>query len=51
MSSMQSFLERHHAAIIYAQLGLIVLFVIACTFNGVLPVCHWLFDCDHAVAH
>lgn len=49
--TLQSFLSRHHVAIIYAQLGLIALFVLACAFNGVLPVCHWLFGCDHAVVH
>jgi hypothetical protein len=25
----------------------IALFLLACTFNDVLPICHWLFKCDH----
>jgi hypothetical protein len=24
-----------------------VLFLLACTFNGVLPICHYIFGCDH----
>jgi hypothetical protein len=51
MSSIASFASTHHSAIIYTQLGVIVLLLLACTFNGVVPVCHWLFDCDHAVVH
>jgi len=43
--------ERHHRGIIYSQLGVILFFVLACTFNGVLPVCHWLFNCDHMIVH
>lgn len=51
MSSIASFVERHHQPVIYLQLGVIAFFLFACAFNGVLPICHWLFNCDHAVVH
>jgi hypothetical protein len=25
----------------------ILFFLAACTFHDVIPVCHWLFGCDH----
>jgi hypothetical protein len=43
--------ERHHKPIIYLQLGVILFFALACTFNGTVPICHWLFNCDHMVIH
>jgi hypothetical protein len=24
-----------------------VLFLFACTFHDVLPICHYIFNCDH----
>lgn len=47
MSKVTAFLAKYHRAIIYTQLGLIAFFLLACTFHDVLPICHWLFKCDH----
>jgi hypothetical protein len=47
MSAIYQAMEKYHKAIIYTQFGLILLFLFACTFHDVLPICHWLFNCDH----
>jgi len=37
-----------HPRIIVTVLGLIILFFLtACLLHDVIPVCHWLFKCDH----
>jgi hypothetical protein len=51
MTAIAGFIERNYKLIIYAQLAVILLFLFACTFNGVLPICHLLFNCDHMVMH
>jgi hypothetical protein len=32
-------------------LGIIVFFALACALNDVIPVCHYLFRCDHRFGH
>lgn len=51
MAAIAQFIDRNHRVIVYVQFGLIVFFLLACIFNGVLPICHWLFNCDHMVMH
>lgn len=51
MTAIAVFVETHHKLIIALLGGVILLFLFACTFNGVLPICHWLFNCDHMVMH
>ena len=47
MSTMSESIDRHHKPIIIL-LSLIVLAMVAsCTFHEVIPICHWLFGCDH----
>ena len=37
-----------HPRIIITVLGLVILFFLtACLLHDVIPVCHWLFGCDH----
>lgn len=31
--------------------GIILFFVLACALNDVIPVCHYLFRCDHRFGH
>ena len=31
--------------------AIIVFFALACALNDVIPVCHYLFNCDHRVGH
>ncbi len=37
-----------HPRLITAMLGAVILFfLLACLLNDVIPICHWLFGCDH----
>lgn len=51
MTTLGEVIDNHHRGIVYGQFGVILFFVLACTFNDVLPVCHWLFNCDHRMVH
>ena len=47
MSAFAATIERRHQLIIIVLVAVILFFLAACTFNGVLPICHYLFGCDH----
>ena len=47
MAALANSLERHHRLIILSLMTLIVVFVVSCAFNGLLPICHYVFGCDH----
>ena len=49
MTAMSATIASHHRLIIAGLAIVIVFFVAACTFHDVLPVCHYLFGCDHAM--
>jgi hypothetical protein len=49
MAAMPATIEKHHRLIIAGLVFIIVFFVAACTLHDVLPVCHYLFGCDHAM--
>jgi hypothetical protein len=49
MSGMSATIEKHHQKIIAGLLFVIVFFAAACTFHDTLPICHYLFGCDHAM--
>jgi hypothetical protein len=49
MAAMSAALERHHRLIISVLTGIILFFLLACTFHDVIPICHYLFGCDHGV--
>jgi len=49
MNAINQSIEQHHKGIIYSLLFVIVFFVAACTFHDIIPVCHYLFGCDHQV--
>jgi hypothetical protein len=37
-----------HPRLIAGVLGLMILFFLAaCLLHDVIPICHWLFGCDH----
>jgi len=37
-----------HPRLIAGVLGAVILFFLtACLFHDVIPICHWLFRCDH----
>ena len=31
--------------------GVILFFALACVLNEVIPICHYLFGCDHRFGH
>ncbi len=47
MAAMLEAVERRHRPIILALVGVLLLFLFACTFHDVLPICHLIFGCDH----
>jgi len=49
MAAITEIVDRHHRSIIGGLVIVIVFFVTACTFHSTIPVCHYLFGCDHAV--
>ena len=49
MAAILATIERHHLPIIAGLTVVILFFVTACTFHDVIPVCHYLFGCDHAL--
>lgn len=49
MGIVNEFMERNHRSIIFSLLFVIVFFVAACTFHDIIPVCHYLFGCDHGM--
>lgn len=47
MASINALMETHHRAIIFALAFVVVFFAAACTLHDVIPVCHYVFGCDH----
>lgn len=48
MTALTNSVEKHHRLIILSLMSAIVLFLAACTFHYVLPICHYVFGCDHS---
>ena len=49
MTAINTSLERHHRPIIFFLMFVVVFFAASCTFHDIIPVCHYLFACDHAL--
>ena len=49
MAIFNAVLERHHRPIIFTLAVVVVFFAAACTFHDVIPICHYLFGCDHGM--
>jgi hypothetical protein len=47
MNAINQAMEKHHRSIIYSLLFVIVFFAASCTFHDIIPVCHYIFGCDH----
>ncbi len=45
--SIAATIENHHKLIILLLVIVILFFLTACIFHDVIPICHWLFKCDH----
>ena len=49
MTTTTTWIEAHHKGTI-AVLGAVILFFAAsCLFHEAIPICHWLFGCDHGM--
>lgn len=40
-------IEKYHKLIIVIMAIMIVFFLTACLFHDTMPICHYLFGCDH----
>jgi hypothetical protein len=49
MTAISATIEKHHQKIIAGLVLIILFFVLACTFHDAIPICHYLFGCDHAM--
>lgn len=47
MGTINVFMETYHRGIIFTLAFVVVFFATACTLHDVIPVCHYLFGCDH----
>ncbi len=47
MAAFAESIEKHHKPIILVLLAVILFFLAACIFHDVIPICHWVFRCDH----
>jgi hypothetical protein len=47
MNTINQAMEKHHRGIIFSLTFVILFFVTACTFHDMIPICHYLFGCDH----
>lgn len=47
MASVGETVEKHHKPIIIILVLVIVVFLSACQFHDILPICHYIFGCDH----
>ena len=49
MNTLSVSIEKYHRLIIFSLLFVIAFFALSCTFNGIIPICHYVFGCDHAM--
>jgi len=49
MANFNFWMEQHHRGIIFSLAFVVVFFAAACTFHDVIPICHYLFGCDHGL--
>jgi len=49
MTPILAVIDDHHRIIIAGLAFIVVFFAAACTFHDVIPVCHYLFGCDHGM--
>ena len=47
MGAFAASIERHHKLIITVLSLILVVMVLSCTFHELIPICHWVFGCDH----
>ena len=49
MNTFNDLLEKNHRVIIFSLLFVVIFFAASCTFHDIIPICHYLFGCDHGM--
>lgn len=49
MTAINAVLEKYHRPIIFTLAFVVIFFATACTIHDVMPICHYVFGCDHAL--
>lgn len=47
MNTFDESIDKYHRPIIFSLMFVVVVFAASCTFHDLLPICHYLFGCDH----
>ena len=47
MSMATQTIDSHPRLIVALMASALVFFAVSCTFNDAIPICHYLFHCDH----
>lgn len=47
MNAVNNLMERYHRAIILTLVFVVIFFAASCTFHDIIPICHYVFGCDH----
>jgi len=47
MVALNESLETYHRPIIVSLAFAVLFFAASCTFHDIIPICHYLFGCDH----
>ena len=47
MTTLNALMATHHRALIFSLSFIVVFFAAACTFHDIVPICHYVFGCDH----
>ena len=49
MATISESVEKHHKLIITVLVLIILTLASSCMFHDVIPICHYVFGCDHAM--
>ena len=49
MNTINETIDNHHRAIIFSLIFVVVFFAASCTFHDTIPICHYVFGCDHGL--
>lgn len=47
MATIAASIEKHHKLIIVGLVLVILFMATSCIFHDTIPICHWIFRCDH----
>jgi len=47
MNTISTTMEKHHRSIIFSLVFIVFFFAASCTFHDTIPICHYVFGCDH----